>query len=297
MNEAYFVGRKELLSWLNDSFGFGLERIEQTCTGACACQVFDCLYPGVVPLGKVNFEARFDYEYIKNYKILQGVFTKLNIPKVIEVNKLIKGKYQDNLEFLQWLKRFYDVHHQEGSEYDAVAKRNAAIKEYRILNSKGGSSTLNTASSLALSTTSLSSTNSSQLNSTITSSMGAPSQRKPNLNTSMTSTVSSKQNVKNINTTRGGKAQQEKKQITKPYASLQLRIENLERERDFYFQKLRDIELYTQAIEDNPSATQEQLSFMRDIQKILYATDEDFVSVDDDENMSDSNKENVALEQ
>ena len=66
MNDAYHMGRKELLQWLNESLGFTYERIEQTCTGACACQIIDSLYPGVVPMSKVNFEAKFDYEYIKN---------------------------------------------------------------------------------------------------------------------------------------------------------------------------------------------------------------------------------------
>ena len=56
----------------------------------------------------MNFNARFDYEFMSNFKILQNSFNQLGIKKTIEVNKLIKGKYQDNLEFLQWMKRFYD---------------------------------------------------------------------------------------------------------------------------------------------------------------------------------------------
>ena len=289
MTDAYHMGRKELLQWINESFGFGYERIEQTCTGACACQIVDSLFPGVVPMSKVNFEAKFDYEYIKNYKILQSVFTKLNIPKVIEVNKLIRGKYQDNLEFLQWLKKFYDDKLNEGTDagYDAVSKRKAAIKEYR--------QTTKTTTTIA---------GSSQTNTSTLSVSSSISQRKPtnNLNTSINSTTSTNKmnNVRNVNTTRGGARTQIEKKIAAPPKSslsmMQLRIENLERERDFYFQKLRDIELYTQAIEDNQSASQEQLTFMRDMQKILYATDEDFAAVDqnsDDEIMSDNNKENL----
>ena len=56
----------------------------------------------------MNFNARFDYECMSNFKILQNSFNQLGIKKTIEVNKLIKGKYQDNLEFLQWMKRFYE---------------------------------------------------------------------------------------------------------------------------------------------------------------------------------------------
>jgi RP/EB family microtubule-associated protein len=129
MNEAYFVGRKELLLWVNTNFKLNYDKIENVCTGALHCQIMDALHPGVVPLSKVNFNAKHDYEYIKNYKILQTVFTKLHIDKVIEVNKLIKGKYQDNLEFLQWMKRYWDVHWQ-GGEYEAVGRRNGAVREY-----------------------------------------------------------------------------------------------------------------------------------------------------------------------
>jgi len=36
--------------------------------------------------------------------MLQNAFDKANIKKWIDVDKLIKAKYQDNLEFMQWLK-------------------------------------------------------------------------------------------------------------------------------------------------------------------------------------------------
>lgn len=129
MEGAYFVPRKELLAWLNSFYKFSYDKIEQVCTGAAHCQIVDSLFPGQVPLHKVNFSAKFDYEYIKNYKILQEVFNKLNINKVIDVNKLIKGKYQDNLEFLQWMKRFFDMNWQ-GGEYDANSRRTQAQKDY-----------------------------------------------------------------------------------------------------------------------------------------------------------------------
>ena len=69
----------------------------------------DAIYPGRVPLQRVNFDAKHEYEYVKNYKVLQTVFERNNVDKAIDVQRLIKGKYQDNLEFLQWIKRFYDI--------------------------------------------------------------------------------------------------------------------------------------------------------------------------------------------
>jgi microtubule-associated protein, RP/EB family len=40
----------------------------------------------------------------------------------IPVDKLVKCKMQDNLEFLQWMKRFWDQHY-SGTTYNAVARR------------------------------------------------------------------------------------------------------------------------------------------------------------------------------
>jgi microtubule-associated protein, RP/EB family len=38
------------------------------------------------------------------------------------VDKLIKGRFQDNFEFLQWFKKFFDSNY-DGREYDATEAR------------------------------------------------------------------------------------------------------------------------------------------------------------------------------
>eukprot|EP00695_Tsukubamonas_globosa_P002317 TRINITY_DN3436_c0_g1_i1.p2 TRINITY_DN3436_c0_g1~~TRINITY_DN3436_c0_g1_i1.p2 ORF type:complete len:126 (+),score=50.14 TRINITY_DN3436_c0_g1_i1:108-485(+) len=111
MDEAYFVSRGELLQWLNSTLDLNYTKVEQVCSGAAFCQLMDLLYPGKVRLSKVNFAAKHEYEYIKNFKVLQDVFDKLDIKKAIDVNKLIKGKYQDNLEMFQWMKRYFELHY------------------------------------------------------------------------------------------------------------------------------------------------------------------------------------------
>lgn len=41
---------------------------------------------------------------------------------MIPVDKLIKGRFQDNFEFLQWFKKFFDANY-DGREYDALESR------------------------------------------------------------------------------------------------------------------------------------------------------------------------------
>ena len=60
-------------------------------------------------------------------------------------------------------------------------------------------------------------------------------------------------------------------------AALQETIGGLEKERDFYFSKLRDIELLVQtAVEADPSIEQDENGLVRQVQAILYSTEEGF---------------------
>ena len=40
----------------------------------------------------------------------------------IAVEKLVKGRFQDNFEFVQWFKKFFDANY-DGREYDPVSAR------------------------------------------------------------------------------------------------------------------------------------------------------------------------------
>lgn len=52
-------------------------------------------------------------------------FLKALYFQVIPVDKLIKGKFQDNFEFLQWFKKFFDANY-DGKEYDALTARSGS---------------------------------------------------------------------------------------------------------------------------------------------------------------------------
>ena len=93
-----------------------------THSGAAYCQFMDMLFPGSIALKKVKFQAKLEHEYIQNFKILQAGFKRMGVDKIIPVDKLVKGKFQDNFEFVQWFKKFFDANY-DGKEYDPVAAR------------------------------------------------------------------------------------------------------------------------------------------------------------------------------
>ena len=46
--------------------------------------------------------------------------------RVIPIDRLIKGRFQDNFEFLQWFKKFFDANY-NGREYDAFEARGGIV--------------------------------------------------------------------------------------------------------------------------------------------------------------------------
>lgn len=113
----------ELLTWLNGLLHLDYTRVEQCSNGAAYCQVLDSLFVDEFPLRRVSFTAKAEHESIKNYKVLQQFFMRKGISKTIDVDRLIKGRPMDNLEFLQWLRGFFEEHRQADGEYDALARR------------------------------------------------------------------------------------------------------------------------------------------------------------------------------
>jgi microtubule-associated protein, RP/EB family len=273
MDGAFFVGRKEILEWLNSTLKLNLTKIEQTAFGGVACQLLDIMHPGQVPVHKINWSAKQSFEFVANYNILQTSFKKLKIEKYIDVEKLIKGKYMDNLEFMQWFKRFFEMTVSDIPEdYDAVAQRMRGkggasfTKEFSYKGAVGGSA------SVASTKRTTQRTNS------------APSlvQKENNKNPPKDS-----QKVKPVTTqkvkgdTSAAESQALKAQnevLGRNITELKQEMDGLEKERDFYFDKLRDIEMMLQDMEDNGNSNE----MSKSIFKILYATAEGFEATDED---------------
>lgn len=43
---------------------------------------------------QVNWQAKNDYEYVQNFKIVQKVMTQNKITKPVPIDRLVKAKYQ-----------------------------------------------------------------------------------------------------------------------------------------------------------------------------------------------------------
>jgi len=252
MGEAYFVGKRQLLDWVNSFLGLNYAKVEQMASGAAHCQILDAIFPGKVPLSKVQFDAKYDYEFVKNYKVLQTVFDKMNIDKRVPVQKLIKAKYQDNLEFFQWMKNFFDVRY-SGDDYDAVGRRNAALK-------KQGKKPMKAPKITGVSRAE---------GKTKTGVSSARKSSKPAATKTRTRTNSGPRSS-------GGESEKKLKAKLKEIEDLNVQvdemkghIELLEKERTFYYSKLRNIEILLQDTEDETGLKQKILD-------ILYQTDEGF---------------------
>ncbi|KAJ1694156.1 hypothetical protein LUZ63_010854 [Rhynchospora breviuscula] len=242
MDSAYFVGRNEIVAWINSTLQLSISKVEETAPGAVACQLMDAVHPGMVPMHKVKFDAKNEYDMIQNYKVLQDVFNKLKITKHVEVNKLIKGRPLDNLEFMQWMKRYCDsVNGGAASNYNAMERREI---------SKGGKETNKKAAAP------------SQANG---KSSGPAPRAHASQNTRRNDAHSTSAPQRNVKSSSNSGAHAHDEQITE----LKVFIDSLEKERDFYFSKLRDIEILCQTPEID------HLPIVGAIQKILYSTEAD----------------------
>ncbi|CAG8955090.1 hypothetical protein HYALB_00004292 [Hymenoscyphus albidus] len=233
--------RQELVAWLNNLLQLNITKVEQCGTGAALCQVFDSIYLDV-PMSRVKFSVNTEYAYLQNFKILQNCFTRHGIDRPVNVEQLIKCKMQDNLEFLQWSKRYWDQYF-PGGDYDAVARRRGS---------------------------------------------GAPP---PSSAPAPRTTAAAKRGT---TPTTGGRVVGKMggasgSALAKENETLKDTVQGLERERDFYFSKLRDIELLVQqACEEDPEIERQEDGLIKHIQAILYSTEEGFeipaeAEVDDQE--------------
>ncbi|GAA6214935.1 microtubule-associated protein RP/EB family member 3-like isoform X1 [Lates japonicus] len=249
------LSRHDMLAWVNDSLQFTYTKIEQLCSGGAYCQFMDMLFPGCILLKKVKFNAKLEHEYIHNFKVLQAAFKRMNVDKIIPVERLVKGKFQDNFEFLQWFKKFFDANY-DGKEYDPLLSRQGQ---------EGTPPPPNPGEPTHHKPKRPSRSGPMRTSPTAPKSVPAP-QRQINLAAARRSAPV---------TRNGGDA--ELIELNQQLLDLKLTVDGLEKERDFYFGKLRDIELICQEHEN------ENNPILSKVMDVLYATEEGFAPPEDDE--------------
>ncbi|KAF2210903.1 hypothetical protein CERZMDRAFT_113054 [Cercospora zeae-maydis SCOH1-5] len=231
--------RQELLAWVNGLLQLNLTKVEQCGTGAAYCQIYDSIFLDV-PMGRVKFNVNAEYAYLENFKILSNTFRKHHVDRPLPTEQLVKCKMQDNLEFLQWTKRYWDQYY-PGGDYDAVARRKGVAA--------GGAPALPPSASR-----------------TSGASAGA---RKPAGGIGA--------GGPRAGSRQGGVGGPATAALQQKNAELMETVQGLERERDFYFSKLRDIELLIQgAMEADPTLEEDDQGLLKQIQTILYSTEEGF---------------------
>jgi len=255
------LSRHEMLAWVNDCLQTSYCKVEELCSGAAYCQFMDMLFPGSVPLKRVKFRTKLEHEYIQNFKILQGGFKKMTVDKIVLVDKLVKGRFQDNFEFLQWFKRFFDANYQ-GQDYDAVAARGNTS----VGTGGGGSGMPRPRSRMPMAS---SNGHSRTPQSRPSAGRSAPAPRAAMGNRGGSAGVSN------------GAAMAQIEDLNAQLLEKNLAIEGLEKERDFYFGKLRDIEVLAQESETNDSGNGPS-EFSQKVLGVLYATEDGFAVPDDD---------------
>jgi len=267
------ISRHDILAWVNDSLQANYSKIEELCTGAAYCQFMDMLFPGPVLMKKVKFNSKLEHEYIANFKLLQGSFKKCSIDKMIPVEKLVKGRFQDNFEFVQWFRKFFDANY-DGSEYDPVAARGG-----EPLGGAGGPARKPMARAPA--------SRAPAANRTAKPAIGgagrpvgkaAPRPAGSANNTTRSAAPASGYGARSPAGKASGDtaAQAKVEELTAQLREMKLTVDGLEKERDFYFSKLRDIEVLCQEHES------EELPVLKSIMDILYATEDGFAPPEDE---------------
>merc|ERR1711964_254045 len=174
--------------------------------------------------------GRAEYDMMPNYKILQQAF-KSGIPNHIEIEKLIKGKYQDNLEMFQWMKSYYENTYDPGAaEYDAPSRRFGDVQDWAFSSGTPAPSASRSPPASA----------GSQRRSPVTRRESTRVSREDR-GTLSTESMQAFEVMKRDND-----------QLREEIVDLKITVDGLEVERDFYFQKLRDIEILCQEIEVRP---------------------------------------------
>jgi RP/EB family microtubule-associated protein len=162
---------------------------------------------------------------------------------MIEVSKLVKGRPLDNLEFLQWMKAYYDTATGgvKPENYDGEERRACSKGGKKASGGGGGGGGAKPAAS-------------------------RPAASRPAASTASNPASTASKPASTASSTAAANAAAVK-ELTAECAELKLAVERTEQEREFYFEKLQDIEFLCQ----RPEFASQTLAKV--VEKILYFTE------------------------
>ena len=167
------------------------------------------------------------------------------------MDRLIKARFQDNFEFLQWLHRFVETNY-GGQEYDPVARRGGAAVPAGP--SKPAAAAASTAAKKK-------------------PAAGGVARKAPAAAASKPAAGAA-----------GGASAAQVNELKAQLTEAKLMVDGLEKERDFYFGKLRDVEVLCQEEQEKGGDVPDIVS---KIFAILYQTEEGFEAPEDGDDDTD----------
>lgn len=269
------LSRNDILQWINTALEANYTKIEDLCSGSAYCQFMEMMFPGAIGSRskRVKWNTKLEHEFINNFKVLQEYFKALTVDKVVPVEKLVKGKFQDNFEFVQWFKKFFDANYTAAHEYDPVAARDGQPLGSIGAKPAGGSGIrMPPAATRPAPAASVRAVHPSTKPVAATKPMQQHQQKvSPSMHRPVGHHVDPHHGSHSHESLRLQQEIENLQEIIQQHAG---QIAGLEKERDFYYQKLRDVEVICQEPEC------ESLSHTQRILEILYATEDGFAQPD-----------------
>ncbi|ODQ47082.1 hypothetical protein PICMEDRAFT_21440, partial [Pichia membranifaciens NRRL Y-2026] len=250
------VSKSALLEWINAYFDINYTKIEQCGNGAVYCMIFNALYPNIINVSRIHRSPSSEFETLTNYKLLQHGFNKVRISRDVNVEKLMRCRLQDNLEFLQWLGKLWCEHNKDftfsGSTSRPASRRTSSIGVDRNPTSKPLGSRK--------------------------SSNATPQQRNDfRVNAATDNNGSNHISEDKRLLTEVSQLKQKLQTANEALEEVSNLKECLQIERNFYFGKLREIEVICQNISQTDNAEQiSTLALIEDLKDIMYSTEEGF---------------------